>query len=171
MKIWTNSFRLYYLPIIFGLIIALSQFILSNFFTLTKWEGGGFGMYSEPNPHNSRIVGILLESRKGSLNIRLYPTDKKLLKYVESLEGDKKYRWDQLLEYSRKISVFPMVLVTDNYLKDISKELLNINKNLELKFRDGSSLINVYFYVNQLNVTVEDNVFKTNKIYSKSLEI
>ena len=37
-----------YSPIVLFCVVALQQHILSNLSTLTRWKGGGMGMYSEP---------------------------------------------------------------------------------------------------------------------------
>ena len=171
MKPLSKKFKIYYIPIFVGLIIALCQFVLSNFYTLTKWEGGGFGMYSEPNPHNSRIAGIILENSNGRINIRLNPPDPKLDKYIKTLNTEDKKKWDKLIAYNKQVNVFPLVSLTDEYIRHISNELLNINPKLKNRMNKGNIPIDAYFYVNQINISAHDKVFKNNKIYSKSLEL
>lgn len=167
----TRKLKFFYIPVLAGLIIASTHFILSNFYTLSKWEGGGFGMYSEPNPHNSRVVRIAFSNSNGSFDVRLYPPDKRFSLYINSLEDEEKKKWDQLINKIKVIRVFPRALVTNRFLSEISNELLEINSGLKTRMRSGNSEINITFYVNELGIDRERRVFKSKKLFSKTIEI
>ncbi|NIP29957.1 MAG: hypothetical protein GTO02_07040 [Candidatus Dadabacteria bacterium] len=171
MNLFNKILKIYYLPLFIALIIAISQFVLSSNFSLTRWEGGGFGMYSEPNPNNSRILGISLKNPNGEIHLRLYPLDNKLFNYIKNLEGKKKDNWEKLIEESDRIRTFPKLALTDEYIRKISNELLEINPDLRSKMRSINSPITVYVYINQLNIDIKDKSFQTQKLYSKILEI
>ena len=163
--------KIYYLPLLIAFIIAISQFVLSSNFTLTRWEGGGFGMYSEPNPDSSRFVGITITNPEGELTMQLSPPDKKLSYYIEKMKGEKREEWDKLIEDSDRVRRFPKYALTDRYIKDISNELLDINYNLKSKMRSIGSPIKVNVYVVQLNMNVEDKTVRSRVLYSKNLDI
>ncbi len=54
------------------LLIAANQIFRSNFSDLTRWKGGGFGMYTEMYPEN-RSVWLISESRDTTLVTKIYP--------------------------------------------------------------------------------------------------
>jgi len=165
--------KIYYLPLFIALIIAITQFVLSSNFTLTRWEGGGFGMYSEPNPNSSRIVGISIKNPNGEINLRLNPPDKKLLYYIKKMKGKKRDDWDKLIEDSDRIRRFPKYALTDEYIRKISNEVLDLNPYLKLKskMRSNNNPITVKVYVIQLNMNIKDNSIQTQELYSKILNI
>lgn len=163
--------KIYYIPLFIALIIAITQFVLSSNFTLTRWEGGGFGMYSEPNPNSSRIVGISIKNPDGELNLRLNPPDKKLSNYIKKMKGKTRDDWDKLIEDSDRIRRFPKYALTDEYIRKISNELLDINYNLKLEMRSNNNPITVNVYVIQLNMNIKDNSIQTQELYSKTLDI
>jgi len=163
--------KIYYLPLFIALIIAITQFVLSSNFTLTRWEGGGFGMYSEPNPNSSRIVGISIKNPDGEINHRLNPPDKKLLYYIKKMKGKTRDDWDKLIEDSDRIRRFPKYALTDEYIRKIANELLDINYYLKSQMRSNNNPITVNVYVIQLNMNIKENSIQTQELYSKMLNI
>jgi len=163
--------KIYYLPIFIALIIAITQFVLSSNFTLTRWEGGGFGMYSEPNPNSSRIVGISIKNPDREINLRLYPPENKLFSYIKKMKGKKRDDWDKLIEDSERIRRFPKYALTDEFIRKIANELLDINYNLESEMRSNNNPINVNVYVIQLIMNIKDNSIQSQVLYSKNLKI
>lgn len=163
--------KIYYLPILIALIISITQFVLSTNFTLTRWEGGGFGMYSEPNPNNSRIVGISIKNPEGEINLRLSPPDEKILFYFKKMKGKERDEWDKLIKDSDRIRRFPKYALSDEYIRKISNELLDINYSLKTKMRSNNNPITANVYVMQLNMNIKDNNIQTNVLYSKILDI
>lgn len=163
--------KIYYLPILIALIISITQFVLSTNFTLTRWEGGGFGMYSEPNPNNSRIVGISIKNPEGEINLRLSPPDEKILLYFKKMKGKERDEWDKLIKDSDRIRRFPKYALTDEYIRKISNELLDINYSLKTKMRSNNNPITANVYVMQLNMNIKDNNIQTHVLYSKILDI
>ncbi len=163
--------KIYYLPILIALIISITQFVLSTNFTLTRWEGGGFGMYSEPNPNNARIVGISIKNPEGEINLRLSPPDEMILLYFKKMKGKERDEWDKLIKDSDRIRRFPKYALTDEYIRKISNELLDINYSLKTKMRSNNNPITANVYVMQLNMNNKDNNIQTNVLYSKILDI
>ncbi len=163
--------KIYYLPIFIALIIAITQFVLSSNFTLTRWEGGGFGMYSEPNPNSSRIVGISIKNPDGELNLRLNPPDNKLSYYINKMKGNNRDDWDKLIADSDRIRRFQKYALTDEYIRKIANELLDINYNLKTEMRLNNNPITVNVYVIQLNMNIKDSSIQTKVLYSKNLNI
>ena len=166
-----KKLKIYYIPLFIALIIAITQFVLSSNFTLTRWEGGGFGMYSEPNPNNSRIVGISIKNPDGEINLRLNPPDNKLLYYIKKMKGKTRDDWDKLIEDSDKIRRFPKYALTDEYIRKIANELLDLNYSLNLKMRSNNNPITVEVYVMQSNLNIEENGIQSRVLYSKILNI
>lgn len=163
--------KIYYLPVFIALIIAIIQFVLSSNFTLTSWEGGGFGMYSEPNPDISRIVGISIKNPDGELNLRLSPPDDKLQYYFKKMKGKTRDDWEKLIKDSDKIRRFPKYALTDDYIKKISNELLDIHYDLQIRMKSNNNPITAEVYVTQLSMNIKDKSIKTHVIYSKNLDI
>jgi len=159
--------KIYYLPLFIALIIAITQFVLSSNFTLTRWEGGGFGMYSESSPDISRIVGISIKNPYGEINLRLNPPDKKLFYYIKNLGGKKRDDWDKLIEDSDRIRRFPKYALTDEYIRKISNEVLDMNLYITSEMRFNNNPITVNVYVIQLNMNIKDNSIQTKELYSK----
>ena len=166
-----KKLKIYYLPLLIALIIGISQFVLSSKYTLTRWEGGGFGMYSEPSPDTSRIVGISINNPDGKLNLQLSPPDEKISLYFNKIKGEKRDVWDKLIEDTERIRRFPKYALTDTYIRQVSEELLDINYNLKSAMRSNNSSINVNVYVIQLSMNVEDKSVETRVLYSKNLDI
>lgn len=55
--------------------VACVQMYLTSTTDLTRWRGGGFGMYSDPHPNQGRNVW-LTGSREGQdVAVRLFPRD------------------------------------------------------------------------------------------------
>jgi len=163
--------KIYHLPLFIALILAITQFVLSSNFTLTRWEGGGFGMYSEPNPNSSRIVVISIKNPDGEINLRLNPPDNKIFSYIKKMKGKKKDDWDKLIEDSDRIRRFPKYALTDEYIRKVANELLDINYSLNLKMRSNNNPITVNVYVIQLKLNIKDNSMQTQELYSKILNI
>jgi hypothetical protein len=59
---------LYAVPI----FIASLQIFHSNFSDLTRWKGGGFGMYTEMYPEN-RSIWLVTQSTDSTLATKIYP--------------------------------------------------------------------------------------------------
>ena len=163
--------KIYYIPLFIALIVAITQFVLSSSFTLTRWEGGGFGMYSEPYPDSSRFVGISLKNSDGELNLRLNPPDDKLSKYINKLKGKTRDDWDRLIEDSDRIRRFPKYALSDDFMRKIANELLHINYDLKIKMKSKNNLIMVNVYVMQLNMNIKENSIQSKILYSKTLDI
>jgi len=59
--------------------VAVTQLALTACCDLTSWRGGGFGMYSDPHPKNSRYVWLVGHGRDGEERaVRLSPLDDRL---------------------------------------------------------------------------------------------
>ena len=57
--------------------VACIQTYLTSATDLTRWRGGGFGMYSDPHPNQGRNVW-LMGTREGRLAaVRLFPADER----------------------------------------------------------------------------------------------
>jgi hypothetical protein len=54
------------------LLVAGNQMLRSNLSDLTRWKGGGFGMYTEMYPEN-RSIWLVTESADSSLVVKIYP--------------------------------------------------------------------------------------------------
>jgi hypothetical protein len=59
-------------------LVALAQLYLSNQMDLTTWRGGGFGMYTEPHPHQGRLVWLDGRNQETAMSVRLSPLDERL---------------------------------------------------------------------------------------------
>ncbi len=171
MRKRSKFLKIYYLPVFIALIIAVAQFVLSSNFTLTRWEGGGFGMYSEPNPDSSRIVGISIKNPDGEIGLLLSPPDIKLSNYIKKMKGKKRDDWDKLIEDSDRIRRFPKYVLTDEYIRKISNELLDLNYDLKIRMKSNNNPIVAEVYVTQLNMDIKNNSIQTQVLYSKILDI
>ena len=57
-------------------LIAVNQLILANFFNLSPWLGGGYGMFSTTDVGSNRHIHIYAKS-EGILKELIYPRDLK----------------------------------------------------------------------------------------------
>jgi len=62
-------FILIFLP----LLVAAFQIYFSNFYRLTRWKGGGFGMYTSMHS-NLRSLWITFPEKGGVRSIKIYPS-------------------------------------------------------------------------------------------------
>jgi len=51
-----------YLPTLLLVAIAVNQLILANFFSLSPWLGGGYGMFSTTDVGSNRHIHIYAKS-------------------------------------------------------------------------------------------------------------
>lgn len=65
-----------YLPTIVLVIIAINQLLLANFFNLSPWLGGGYGMFSTTDVGRNRHIHIYANS-PGIRKELIYPQDLK----------------------------------------------------------------------------------------------
>jgi len=61
-----------YLPTLLLVAIAINQLILANFFSLSPWLGGGYGMFSTTDVGSNRHIHIYAKS-EGILKELIYP--------------------------------------------------------------------------------------------------
>lgn len=61
-----------YLPSILLITIAINQLILANFFNLSPWLGGGYGMFSTTDVGNNRHLHVYARS-DGIFKELIYP--------------------------------------------------------------------------------------------------
>ena len=61
-----------YLPAILLLAIAINQLVLANFFNLSPWLGGGYGMFSTTDVGSNRPLHIYARS-EGIMKELIYP--------------------------------------------------------------------------------------------------
>lgn len=166
-----KNFKLFYTPLLACLFVALIQFVLSTSFSLTRWEGGGFGMYSEINPTFSRMVWIRMENSNGDFRIRLSPTDKDLREYINELPEKEKSEWNKLIEESRNIRNFPRLMASDIYIEKIGNAFLNVNRNTRETMRRNNAKINVHLEVININLDKKEKIIKTKTMYSRATSI
>ena len=102
-----NRMRLWELGAIFGVVafVALVQVVLSSSANLSRWKGGGFGMYSEPHPYSSRSLWIKLRHPIGTTYLRLSPLDPRLDSALAGLSKDRRAVW------MRKVDEIPTLLM------------------------------------------------------------
>jgi len=67
---------IFYLPTIVLVAIAINQLILANFFNLSPWLGGGYGMFSTTDVGSNRHIHIYAKS-EGIKKELIYPRDLK----------------------------------------------------------------------------------------------
>lgn len=166
-----EKLKIYHIPLAACFIVALTQFILSSSFTLTRWEGGGFGMYSEPNANYSRIVWISLKNSNGEIRIRLSPPDKDLSQYIKTLDEEKKNNWNKLIDESKRIRNFPRYRATNKFLNEIAQEFLSVNQKMETMMRRNERKINVNIDVFQIDLKMENKRIESKKLYFKTIQI
>ena len=63
-----------YLPSILLIAVAINQLILANFFSLSPWLGGGYGMFSTTDVGSNRHLHVYARS-DGILKELIYPPD------------------------------------------------------------------------------------------------
>lgn len=90
-----------YLPIVLMVFLALNQLVLANFYDLSPWLGGGYGMFSTTDVGRNRHIHIYANS----------PGIRKELIYPE-----------QLKETVLRTKSFP----TDRNLKILAERILEI---------------------------------------------
>ena len=91
-----ENFSNYWVPIV-ALLVIIAHFLLANTFNLSKWKGGGFGMYTEVHyyynevfiPHLDPPLTVLAdehyEIEKIMKDIKRMPNDGNLEKMAKSI--------------------------------------------------------------------------------------
>jgi hypothetical protein len=64
--------------VVIAVVIASFQVYYSKLSDLTTWRGGGFGMYSDAHPSNTRRVWLVGGGNDRENAIRLYPVDPRM---------------------------------------------------------------------------------------------
>ena len=65
---------IFYLPTVVLVAIAVNQLILANFFNLSPWLGGGYGMFSTTDVGSNRHIHIYAKS-EGIIKELIYPKE------------------------------------------------------------------------------------------------
>ncbi len=89
---------IFYLPTILLFAIAVNQLILANFFSLSPWLGGGYGMFSTTDVGSNRHIHIYAKSEgiikeliypkelnDLALRTKSFPTDRNLNKFTRTI--------------------------------------------------------------------------------------
>jgi hypothetical protein len=102
-----NRTRLGELSVIFAIVtfVALVQVVLATSTTLSRWKGGGFGMYSEPHPYDARCLWVELRDPSGATYFRLSPLDRRLDGALSGLTKDRRAVW------MRRVDDLPTILM------------------------------------------------------------
>jgi hypothetical protein len=87
-----------YLPTLLLVAIAVNQLILANFFSLSPWLGGGYGMFSTTDVGSNRHIHIYAKSEgiikeliypkelsDLALRTKSFPTDRNLNKFTRTI--------------------------------------------------------------------------------------
>ena len=87
-----------YLPTLLLVAIVVNQLILSNFFSLSPWLGGGYGMFSTTDVGSNRHIHIYAKSEgiikeliypkelsDLALRTKSFPTDRNLNKFTRTI--------------------------------------------------------------------------------------
>jgi len=87
-----------YLPTLLLVVIAVSQLLLANFFNLSPWLGGGYGMFSTTDVGSNRHIHIYAKSEgiikeliypkelsDLALRTKSFPTDRNLNKFTRTI--------------------------------------------------------------------------------------
>ncbi len=87
-----------YLPTLLLVAIAVNQLILANFFSLSPWLGGGYGMFSTADVGSNRHIHIYAKSEgiikeliypkelsDLALRTKSFPTDRNLNKFTRTI--------------------------------------------------------------------------------------
>ena len=79
--------------------VALLQLYFVSAADLTRWRGGGFGMYSDPHPNLARRVWLVGQGQGRELAVRLWPLDERLKEAAEE-----NWRFRESLERLQKVA-------------------------------------------------------------------
>lgn len=65
--------------------VAGLQAVLASTTALSRWKGGGFGMYTDPHPYQSRVVWLVPRNDGAALHeaLRLYPPAPALVELLD----------------------------------------------------------------------------------------
>lgn len=99
--------RLEALLLLLPMVVALVQITLVSTSDLTRWRGGGFGMYSDTHPMTSRRLWLEGQAASGSpAALRIYPVDQRL-REVEHRSSRLRRDVDDLRYFARVHRNFP----------------------------------------------------------------
>lgn len=83
--------QLEWLVLLVPVTVAVIQIALVTTDNLTRWRGGGFGMYSDTHPRISRDVWLEGAGQEAPSAVRLYPVDDRLR---DARRRDSGLSWD-----------------------------------------------------------------------------
>lgn len=173
-----NRKRLWELSVIFAIValVALVQVVLSTSTTLSRWKGGGFGMYSEPHPYGSRCLWVELRDPSGATYLRLSPLDRRLDGALSGLTKDRRAVW------MRRVDDIPTILMwpRDEALRTVGEAVNDLirHDSSALGTVSGidwpkSSIVTVSVVETRLNLdsdTFENRVVATVRLKEDGLE-
>lgn len=102
------------------LLVAGNQILRSNFSDLTRWKGGGFGMYTEMYPE-SRSIWLVTESADSLLVVKIYPIT---LSERGKLDPDMREVYRQLRPVVRNLQYYPSGFDYDSQRMKATRDLL-----------------------------------------------
>ena len=88
-------------------IVALAQLILSQVSQISPWRGGGYGMYTEPPPFESRTVWLGLNQDGRETYFRINPPDGRIRDLFLKLKPHEKSLFEDFKFFGRKTALFP----------------------------------------------------------------
>ena len=128
-----------YLPVVLLVLIAVNQLILANFFNLSPWLGGGYGMFSTTDVGSNRHLHIYANSegikkeliyprdlKDLALRTKSFPTDRNLnslARTISQIEDDNSIRSIEVLVW--KSQFIPKTLHPSSKMLKSVKLILN----------------------------------------------
>ncbi len=133
-----------YLLIALPLIIVSWQMYASNYRTLTRWKGGGYGMYTDSHGSYRSIVFV--------------PADKNTIIHVYPLDRDRRsLLHDSLVEkYENSHRILKSTIFFPDWYED---------RALQTEWLSRSELRNGDFYIYTTELKIDDRKIKNKQVF------
>ena len=140
-----------YFLIVLPILVAINQMYWSNFSDLTRWKGGGFGMYTCMH-YNTRTLWLRINSLKDTEYMRIYPLDSSSSDFAKA---------------KRILEVFePKVIGFINFPSAISESYLKTGLEESCKILGLGKEAKVEVEVSEMYPDYKNSNIKNQKIFS-----
>jgi len=103
-------------------VVAAVQVFLSTTSDLTTWRGGGFGMYSDAHPNQSRNIWLTGEREGEPRAVRVFPLDERI-RYGAMRAGPLTRALADVRREARRVRNFPSAASGEGLVEEV-RELL-----------------------------------------------
>lgn len=148
-------------------VVALLQLVLVYNSSLSRWKGGGFGMYADPHPNSFRTFWLKGNRNGEEKAFRIYPIDNHV--DWDKLDGTLAKSLIQSMRSKAKVARYYPATINLGRIQDLLDELRQLNIE-ELDELDSFPLDDVELITHELWLTDDLSAIEAREIYKVPLK-